>query len=345
MKIAVDLHFSNLKDGLYTDMGSEGRWGTNWAKLLAKNGHQVDCICSENVYGWGSSPPIPNINFVNRIAENNKYDIALLPGPEVPQGVKAGLYIFMHFSPQTIVSSSRELYKQDNCIIVYPLEIQFRFPGMPQNKYENKTYSMPTPVAENMQHPNYNRLPSIAWTDRWGPGLTSDIYFNSFIKFAKIYDLHTRIFSYDRFYVQMREHEYEDGVRKMREQLASLKSVEKIPSIPVNQLVEKLKITKFALNTHGGGLGGSMLEQIVSGSFPLPSACTGSLFHSVDVELYNNPYPGTIDGIIKNWEIPLQDESFYISSIKAYQKEVEPHLYDNCLNQFSKIISNYGFKL
>lgn len=343
-KIAVDLHFSNLKEGLYTDMGSEGRWGTNWAKVLAESGHQVDCICSENVYGWGSSPPIPNVTLTNRVTEN-KYDIALLTGPSIPQGVNADLYMFMHFSPQTIESKDRKLYEHDNSVIVYPVEVQFRYPFMPPNRYENKTYYMPTPIAENMQHPDYNRLPSIAWTNRWGPGLTNDTKFNAFIKFARIHNLHTMIFSYQNFYHYVRENERDEGVKKIQEQVDLLQSVEKISSAPSNHLIEKLKITKFALNIHGGGLGGSMLEQVICGAFPLPCTGTNQLFSHIDTKLYNNPYPDTIDEIVKNWEIPLYDESFYISALKAYQKEVEPHIYSNALNLFSKIISKYGFKL
>ncbi len=343
MKIAVDLHFSNLKDGLYTDMGSEGRWGTRWAELLARNGCYVDCICSENVYGWGSSSPVPNVNFVNK-EPKRRYDIALLPGPEVPRGVEADLYIFMHFSPLTITSKDRELYKSDNSIIVYPVEIQFLSTKYP-NAWKDKTYFMPIPVAEAMQPPDYNRIPSIAWTERWGPGLTSDINFNSFIRLAKIYNLHARIFSYQNFYVHIKENEHEEGARKIEEQLNSLCSTERIPSMPSNQLIEKLKVTKLALSTHGGGLGGSIYEQVASGAFPLPSTGTNYMFPYIDSRLYDNPYPNTVEEVVKNWEIPLNDKSFYISSIKEYQKEIESHLYDNCLTQFSKIISNYGFKL
>lgn len=350
MKIAVDIHFSNLKDGLYTNMGGEGRWACSWAKLLAENGQQVDCICSENVFGWGSSPPIPNINFMNRVDENKKYDIVLLPGPEIPRNLKASLHIFNHFSPCTIVSSDQGLYKSDNSIIVYPFETNFRYPTNPTNIYENKTYSMPTPIAESMQPPDFNRQPSIAWTSRWGPSTSDDKHFNSMVKFAKIHDLHTRIFSYQNFFVHLQENEsrgdeYKDGVKKAKEQLDSLRLLEGIPSLPVNQLMDKLKVTKFSLSTHGGGLGGSMLEQVASGACPLPGTGTRYTFPHIDPKFYDNPYPETIDGIIKNWEISLNDESFYVSIIKAYQKDIEPHLYSNCLNQFSKIISKFGFKL
>lgn len=358
MEIAADIHFSNLKDGLYTNMGGEGRWACSWAKLLAENGQHVDCICSENVYGWGSSPPIPNINFVNRLEnrtdEDNTYDIALLPGPEIPRGIKADLYIYNHFSPCTIVSSDHlGLYRSDNSIIVYPFETNFRYITNPPNRYEYKTYAMPTPIAENMQSPDFNRQPSVAWTSRWGPTTSGDIYFNSMVKFARIHNLRTRIFSYQNFFVHLQENEsrgveYKDGVRIVREKLDSLRMlqpIEEIPSIPVNQLMDKLKVTKFSLSTHGGGLGGSMLEQVASGACPLPGTGTYYTFPHVDSKFYDVPYPQTIDGIVKNWEMPLNDESFYVSIIKAYQKAIEPHLYSNCLNQFSKIISKFGFKL
>lgn len=322
-------------------MGSEGRWATNWSKLLAENGHQVQCICSENVYR--NIPSIPNLDITSRITEN-KYNIALLPGPAIPQGLNADLYLFMHFSPLTILSSDRELYKPDNTIIVYPVDAQFKSSELPK-RYENKTYFMPTPIAEKMHPPDYNRPLSIAWTDRWGPSLTSDIYFNSLIRFSRTYNLNTIVFSFQNFYTHVIENEHEDGMRKLNQQLDSLESLEKIPSLPSNELIEKFKTTKFVLNTHGGGLGGSMLEQIIHGAFPLPATNTSYFFSHIDSKLYNNPYPGTMDEIIRNWEIPLKDESFYISALKEYQKEVEPHLYGNCLKQFSKIMLNYGFKL
>lgn len=364
MKIAVDLHFTNLKDGLYTDMGSEGRYAAKWAELLANNGQQVYCICGDNTYrniSWASNDiHIPNINIISNPSEiiKNRYDIAIIPGAVIPYGVIADLYMFMHFSTFSINSNDGKIfhpesYIHDNSIIVYPLETQFRNPINPYNIYENKTYFMPLPIAENMQSPDYNRLPSIAWTSRWGPWVSDDIYFHSMVKFAKIHNLQTKIFSFQNFYHRVRETEHEEGVKKIKEQLDLLKSsllkssitIEEIPSVPVNQLIEKLKITKFALSTHKGGLGGSMLEQVAYATFPLPGIGTKWVFPRVDLELYDNPYPETIDGIIKNWEIPLQDESFYTSSIKAYQKDVEPHLYSNCINQFSKIISKFGFKL
>lgn len=346
LKIFVDLHFSDMKNGLYTDMGSEGRWGTRWAKLLSENGHEVHCLSGSSTHNSYS----PNL-IIECGIRNEKYDVALLPGPEIPPGIKAYLYMFMHFSPCTLIPPNNlELYNPDNHIVVYPFITQFRYPTNPENRFEHKTYFMPTPIAERFEEPSFERLPSIVWTDRWGPALLNDMYFNAMIKLSKKHNLHTKILCYQNFYHHIVQNEREGKAqqyeaRRLKEKINSLSSFEGIESVANDKLIEILKTIKFALNTHNSGMGGSMTEQVTTAAFPLPAGGTRSIFPHIDSKLYDTPYPNTVDEVVKNWEIPMQDESFYVSSIKEYQKDLEPHLYKNCLNQFYYVLSKNGFNI
>ena len=303
---------SAFQRGRQAYMGSEGRWVTNWGLLLERNGHEVN---------WTQD---------NDGIQKHQHDIALMAGPEIPSGLNARLKIWMHFSSLTVVGYNHlGLYEPSDSIIVYPIYEQWRYKGLPDNPYKDKTYFMPTPICSEFSEPNFDKN-GIAWTDRGGPNNES-VYWQAFLKFAKYFK--STLLLYQDFFVNASDR------NKLEAEVNSL-NPERLGIVPYPELVEKIKTMKFCYSNHLSGLGGSMLEQIAYGAFPLVGVGTSQVVKNVDTLIYQNPYPDTTDEVLKNWELALNPE-FYVEGVKKYQAYIEPHLYGNCLRVFEEIVKRY----
>lgn len=337
MKILVDLHAMNINDGLVSNTGGEGRWGQSWAKLLGERGYDVTCICGGSA-SWGNFQPIPNVKLINYWPEEH-IDVALFTG-EDEHIRKADLCIYMFWSPDFIVKKPY-FYNRDNQIIVCPFKHHMhRFQTSNYGDYNNpfveKSYLMPTPVVYSTSPPNFNSN-TIAWTSRWGPMTSNDIYFLAFIKLIKKYSFNTKILMSENFYHYTKEREGQNGVRKIKGHLSSIHDLELLPSLTHSQVLNILKETKVGI-PYGGG--SSIPELIFSGSLPLPSM-SPDLLYDIDKTIYDDPYPSTVEGILKIWEKAITDKSFYEKALKIYQESLVDNLYDNSIKHFQDITMKY----
>lgn len=338
MKILVDLHAMDINNGLVSNTGGEGRWGQSWAKLLGERGHEVTCMCGGSA-SWGISKPIPNIKLIN-YRPKEYFDIALFTGEYGYTDRMADLYIYMFWSPDFIVRTP-EFYIRDNQIIVCPFRHHMhRFLSSKWGNYDNpfvwKSYLMPTPVAEKMLPPNFNSN-SIAWTGRWGPMRSDDIYFLAFIELIKKYSLNAKIFMSENFYHYCSENEGKEGVRKIEEHLSSIHDLELLPSLTHSQVLDILKETKAGV-PYGGG--SSIPELIFSGSLPLHSM-SPDLLSEIDKTIYNISYPLTVYNIFNIWERAITDQPFYEKTLKIYQESLVDNLYDNSIKYLQDIVTKH----
>lgn len=339
MKILVDLHAMDINNGLVSNTGGEGRWGQSWAKLLGERGHEVTCICGGSA-SWGISQSISNIKLTNQCPEE-RFDMALFTGEDAHIDRKADLYIYMFWSPDFIVKSP-ELYNRNDQIIVCPWKHHFhRFKtkkwGDYNNPFAGKSYLMPTPVSQHMLPSNFNSN-TIAWTSRWGPITSNDVYFLAFIRLIKKYSFNAKIFMSENFYHHCNENEGENGVRKIKEHLSLVQTkLELLPSLTHNQIMNILKETKVGV-PYGGG--SSIPELIFSGSLPLPSL-SPDLLLEIDNTIYNIPYPLTVDNITSIWERAITDQSFYEKTLKIYQESLVDSIYDNSIKHLQNIINKH----
>lgn len=338
MKVLVDLHAMDIYNGLVSNTGGEGRWGQSWAKLLGERGHEVTCICGGGA-NWGISHPVSNVKLVNYIP-NELFDIALFPGEDAHSDRKARLYIYMFWSPDFIVRTP-DLYNRKDQSIVCPFKHhmhRFQTPkwGSYNNPFIDKTYLMPTPVSKNMLPPNFSSN-TIAWTSRWGPLSSNDIFFLAFIRLIRKYSLNTKIFMSENFYHYVREKEGQNGVIKLKEHLSYIHDLELLPSLTQSQVFDTLKETKAGVPYEGGS---SIPELIFSGSLPLPSMAP-DLLTEIDKTIYGNDYQLTSEGILALWERAMNDQPFYEKVLKIYQESLVDNLYDNSVKHLQDIVTKH----
>ena len=338
MRICIDIP-GNTSNGLWSAERGESRWAQNWAMFLASQGHEVTCVCTPGL--WGTCPPIPNVTLVTRPDINKLYDVFMhacwWEGRDI-FGVKARIYVHLHYGFADWLK--KESVVGRNHVIAYPyVQSSRNFLG-DHNPWSNKTFALPIPLAGSfgashfdMKHITFSAKD--VFLDRYYPTHT-DWFRCGKIVIDTMRKLNAE-FGYTCHFMMWEqlgaEHKYvaEYGVDKI---IQSIPNRMQYYSMPYQQVLDLLGITKMSFPIIS--CGGSQIESAMMGILPL--TWEGSLF---DVPARKNNWlltdRSSEEQIVSNIYKSMTDKKFNDELIALYQKELEPHLYENSIKYFKEL--------
>jgi len=178
MRVAVFIGGS-IKNGLDSPTPGESRWAQNLAKMLSKNGHEVDCICNDmsDRPSWGSATPLPNVYLSPIINTSKEYDICLYTPWEhtftkdrrwescrsLP--LKARWYVHCTFSWGDSIRTDHDCYSHKH-VLAYPyIQEDHQFSADKRiNPY--LTFPLPIPIFEELAPIHIGIRKNILWSTK-----------------------------------------------------------------------------------------------------------------------------------------------------------------------------------
>lgn len=359
MRICVFMS-GGLSNGLDSPTAGEGRWGQNLAKMLALNGHLVDCIAGSpfDPMTWGSSAPIDNVTLYRHINPNILYDLALyfpweyerVAGsghwePCTVSPLKSKWYVHCQFGWASSVANDHICYK-NNHVLAYPsIQDSAQFPPSESEENPFKTFALPIPIYDRVADLNLENRTDLMWSCKgvFDPGWGSTGHhcpkiglrtLKAIKRLSENYDFTVHFLSSDTFYPENSWISRDLGVMDI------------VNSIPNKVLMHRLLprdvlmgiMRKTRVTTIVSGLLGSYADSICMGAVPL---CYDGHQYRAAAEkhaLKLNTYEATEFEIYNCIERLYIDDVFYKKVIEDYQYELRYYSFDESYKYFLKMV-------
>lgn len=360
MKVAVFVSGS-LKNGLDSATPGEGRWGQNLSRMLAENGHEVDCISGHfwDQPQWGNSPPIPNVTLGWFPNKDKEYDIALYvpwehqyPGHDkgwhkcttIP--LKSKWYVHCTFSWGKSIADDHTCYN-NNHVLAYPyIQENNQFPtDKKDNPYP--TFALPLPIYKEYLPINLEKRKNIMWSTKdvfhndWEVGhyvpRIGHATLNAIKKLRKKHEFETHFLSTRFFHTDASKHARQYDVQRL---------VSSIPGASCHDLVPKDTLMNWMgssrITTIVSGLLGSFGESIASGSAPL--CYTGHIYRDAADKsgIKLDVRDATEDQIYHAMERLYEDDAFYLQYINDCRHELRYYSYAESYRYFQLMVKELG---
>ena len=341
MNICFEVSGYFIDAGLESQHGTEGRWAFEWARLLAAKGHRCDLLVAGSYSVGGYSFP-PNINVVSGVLDK-EYDIFFIVGEIKPwhKDVRTKLSISLVYSNPGNNELERILFSKPNHIIGAQTERMKKFCVEESSPFYNKTYNIPTPIAEKFSPScfgnNYYLLPH-----RYQ---MHDKYLYAMIYFLKKYK--PKLGALHKYWVKPQLGPRRVGNQNVLSIFDELQ-VDYYDTMPKMEADRLLHRARFVF-TSGARGGIYSIEAVINGVLPFPTDSTEFYFKKANDILYPEFNEKTNSGnneldaqsICEIWELPYSDVNFYNKALNMYQESVSYHLYDNAYNIFLNTVKGF----
>lgn len=341
MNIGFEITGFEMTSGLETGHGTEGRWAFEWARLLASRGHNCDLMVG-GAFSPGQYAFPPNINIVSDI-KDREYDVFFICGNIKPWhgSVRTKLSISLIYSDPGKNELEKDLFSKPNHIMGAQTERMKKFCVQESSPFYNKTYNMPTPIAEKMSPGRFNNdyylLPQ-----KYQP---HEEYLHALVYFLRKYKLKLGVLN-DYWIKPMVGPRMvgDKTVLSIFEELG-VDYFNTMPKIEADRILYRSKMI-FSSGAQGGLY---PIEAVIAGVLPFPTDSTQFYFEKADDILYPEFHKknGSSDSelaaksICEVWEQPYQDRDFYNKALNLYRESISYHLYDNAYNIFLDIVKGY----
>ncbi len=358
MKVAVFLS-GDISNGLESPTAGEGRWGQNVARMLAENGHEVDCVARSDrgAPSWGNSVPPPNTRLCFGPDRQKEYDLAIyIPWEHQYNGsrwescltnpLKSKFYVHCTFSWGASIKDDHTCYN-NNHVLAYPyIQEDHQFPRTKDaNPYP--TFALPLPIYREYTPINLEARKNIIWSTKdvfhpdWPRGhhvpRIGLATLNSIKKLAQKHNFQTRFLS-TRF--------FDPNKSWVAKEMDIPSLVRSIPNASIHELVPRDTLMGWMSSSRitavVSGLLGSFGESIASGSVPL---CYSGHLQRDSADKHGiklNVFDATEEEIYSCMERLYEDDEFYLKVIADYRHEMRYYSYAESYKYFQLMCKELG---
>lgn len=358
MKVAIFLSGS-INNGLESATPGEGRWGQNLARMLAENGHEVDCIAGHywDRPGWGTTPPLANVTFDFTPNTTKQYDLALYcpwehqyNGPKwegcLTNPLKAKWYVHCTFSWGDSIKNDHTCYN-NNHVLAYPyIQENHQFPITKEaNPYP--TFALPLPIYREFAPINLEKRKNILWS-------TKDVFHNDWpeghhvprIGLATMQAIKRLRQKHDFSVNFLSTRFFNPSASKHAAQMGIPDLVKSIPGAALHDLVPRDTLmgwmSECRITAVVSGLLGSFGESIASGAAPL---CYSGHIHrdaARKAGILLDVFYATDAEIFDAMERLYEDDAFYTQYMNDCREEMRYYSYAASYKYFEAMTKELG---
>ena len=361
MRIAIFISGS-MTQGLNSPTPGEGRWGQSLARILAENGHQVDCISGRKDFppSWGNSEPVHNVTIGYEVSRHVVYDLVIYtPWDHQFNGsdwescltipMKARYWVHCQFSWGKSVKDNHTCYNNRH-ILAYPyIQEGGQFPtDRDENPYP--TFPLPMPLYRELAPLNVEKRKHLMWSTKdvfhpeWPEGHHVPRIGHATMKAIKRlrekHEFDTHFLSTKYFDPSVSRHAQQYEINHL---VASIPGATSHDLVPRDTLLDWFSTSR--ITTIVSGLLGSFGESIVSGSVPL--CYLGHIYrdpakkHGILLDTFN----ATEDEIYDCMERLYEDDDLYMNVIQDYRHEMRYYSYDTSYSYFKDMCQQLGLEI
>jgi len=341
LRIVFDIPGS-IYEGLESPERGESRWAQNWAEFLAKEGHEVICICNPAL--WGQSAPIPNCTLrpwsdTSHIDCDVYVNCCWWEGKDIGD-ITAKTYVHLSYGFEDHLTKESMIGK--NHVIAYPYVQSKKNFIHDRNIFQHKTFCLPVPLADSFREGSFdNKTLTFSakdvFLDRHSPN--EEHWFTAGHNVLKAIKEVSEKHSLNSIFLMA--HELTDNKVKAVENLQlvdllkSINNAQFFPLIKMDAIYKILDITKVLTPVISPG--GSMIEGVMRGIIPL--TWSGSLFDDIATRYdFLLSHDASYEAIQGNLDRLVTDREFYGYLVSEYQAALEGHLYYNSRKYFQQLV-------